>query len=139
MASRPLPPSPAVRRPPPEVPAPRLQQLWARLIGEPLAPQLRGQCCDRLRPAFIQRALQQALPLHTGADALLVDWRWDCLRAQVSGLVLHNSQVHPFRWWPQRDRFELRHAIARPQAITWPHLRSTKAAGSRSRSYAAQT
>jgi hypothetical protein len=115
--------------PRPERPASRLQQLWGWLIGEPIAPQLRGQYCDRLRPAFLQRALAQALPLHTSDDVLLVDWRWDSLRSHVSGLVVHNSQVHPFRWWPQLDRFELRRATVRLEAITWPRQKTCRASG----------
>ena len=95
----------------------RIRRLWAWLIGEPAPVELSGQCCDRLRPSFVRRALERVLPHHTAPDVLLVDWRWDSLGRQVRGLVWHNSQVQPFRWWPQRDRFELRGAVQRIRAI----------------------
>ena len=101
-------------------PAPRIRQAWTWLIGQPSTPELIGQCCDRLRPSFVRQALERALPLHTAPDALLVDWRWDGLRDQVSGLVLQGSQLHPFRWWPQRDCFQLRGATVQLVATTWP-------------------
>lgn len=102
-----------------EGPAPRIRQAWTWLIGQPSTPELIGQCCDRLRPSFVRQALERVLPLHTAPDALLVDWRWDSLRAHVSGLVLQGSQLHSFRWWPQRDRFELRGPTLRLVATTW--------------------
>ncbi len=74
-------------------------------------PQLSGQSCDRLRPSFLRRRLEQVLPLHTEAGAALVDWRWDCVAQRVSGVVLQNNQLRPFRWWPSRNHFELRGAI----------------------------
>jgi hypothetical protein len=40
----------------------------------------------------------------------LVDWRWDSVRQRVSGLVLENNQLRPFRWWPGLNLFELRSA-----------------------------
>ena len=73
-------------------------------------PVLRGQCCDRLRPSFLARRLEQVLPLHTAAGVALVDWRWDSVRQRVSGLVLENNQLRPFRWWPGLNLFELRNA-----------------------------
>ena len=73
-------------------------------------PQLLGQCCDRLRPSFLRRRLEQILPLHTTAGAALVDWRWDSVRQRVSGLVLEDNQLRPFRWWPSFNHFELRAA-----------------------------
>lgn len=74
-------------------------------------PQLSGQSCDRLRPSFLRRRLEQVLPLHTEAGAALVDWRWDCVAQRVSGVVLQNNQLRSFRWWPSRNHFELRGAI----------------------------
>jgi hypothetical protein len=73
-------------------------------------PQLVGQCCDRLRPSFLRRRLEQILPLHTAAGAALVDWRWDSISQRVSGLVLEDNQLRPFRWWPSFNHFELRAA-----------------------------
>jgi len=73
-------------------------------------PQLVGQSCDRLRPSFLRRRLEQILPLHTTAGAALVDWRWDSVRQRVSGLVLEDNQPRPFRWWPSFNHFELRAA-----------------------------
>lgn len=103
---------------PPSAPE-RILQLWAWLIGEPSPVRLNGQCCDRLRPRFVRLALEQVLPLHAGPDAQLVDWRWDSRMGRVQGLVLHNSQLKPFRWWPHRDHFELRAAILGIRAIGW--------------------
>ena len=71
---------------------------------------LQGQCCDRLRPSFLGRRLEQILPLHTAAGVALVDWRWDSVRQRVSGLVLQENQLRPFRWWPGLNHFELRSA-----------------------------
>ena len=73
--------------------------------------QLVGQCCDRLRPSFLRRRLEQLLPLHTAAGAALVDWRWDSVCQRVNGVVLQDNQLLPFRWWPSHNRFELRAAI----------------------------
>jgi len=70
-------------------------------------PELVGQCCDRLRPSFLRRRLEQILPLHTTAGAALVDWRWDSVRQRVSGLVLEDNQLRPFRCWPSSIHFEL--------------------------------
>jgi hypothetical protein len=74
-------------------------------------PELAGQCCDRLRPSFLRRRLEQTLPLYTAPGAALVDWRWDSMRQRVSGLVLQNNQLRPFRWWPRFNQFELRAVI----------------------------
>jgi hypothetical protein len=74
-------------------------------------PQLVGQCCDRLRPSFLRRRLEQILPLHTAAGAALVDWRWDSVSQRVSGVVLEDNQLKPFRWWPRFNHFELRAAF----------------------------
>ena len=71
---------------------------------------LQGQCCDRLRPSFLGRRLEQILPLHTAAGAALVDWRWDSVSKRVSGVVLEDNQLRPFRWWPGLNHFELRGA-----------------------------
>ena len=71
---------------------------------------LQGQCCDRLRPSFLGRRLEQILPLHTAAGVALVDWRWDSVRQRVSGVVLQENQLRPFRWWPGLNLFELRSA-----------------------------
>ena len=76
-------------------------------------PQLVGQCCDRLRPSFLRLRLEQILPLHTAAGAALVDWRWDSVSQRVSGVVLEDNQLRPFRWWPNLNRFELREAFLR--------------------------
>ena len=73
--------------------------------------QLVGQCCDRLRPSFLRRRLEQFLPLHTAAGAALVDWRWDSVCQRVNGVVLQDNQLSPFRWWPSLNKFELRAAI----------------------------
>ena len=73
--------------------------------------QLVGQCCDRLRPSFLRRRLEQLLPLHTAAGAALVDWRWDSVYQRVSGVVLQDNELLPFRWWPSHNRFEVRPAI----------------------------
>ena len=73
--------------------------------------QLVGQCCDRLRPSFLRRRLEQLLPLHTAAGAALVDWRWDSVSQRVNGVVLQDNQLRTFRWWPSHNRFELRRAI----------------------------
>ena len=70
-----------------------------------------GQCCDRLRPSFLRRRLEQLLPLHTAAGAALVDWRWDSVCQRVNGVVLQDNQLLPFRWWPSLNQFELRAAI----------------------------
>ena len=70
-----------------------------------------GLCCDRLRPSFLRRRLEQLLPLHTAAGASLVDWRWDSVCQRVNGVVLQDNQLLPFRWWPSHNRFELRTAI----------------------------
>ena len=70
-----------------------------------------GLCCDRLRPSFLRRRLEQLLPLHTAAGAALVDWRWDSVCQRVNGVVLQDNQLLPFRWWPSLNRFELRAAI----------------------------
>lgn len=78
---------------------------------------LRGQCCDRLRPSFVGRALAQALLVHTAPGAAVVDWSWDALRQRVSGVLLQNNELRGFRWWPAEDRFELRSAIARIQPL----------------------
>lgn len=74
------------------------------------APQRLGPCCDRLRPSFLRRRLEQLLPLHTAAGAALVDWRWDSVSQRVSGVVLEDNQLRPFRWWPSLNQFELRAA-----------------------------
>jgi len=66
--------------------------------------------CDRLRPSFLRRRLEQILPLHTTAGAALVDWRWDSVTKRVSGLVLEDNQLRHFRWWPGLNHFELRSA-----------------------------
>lgn len=79
--------------------------------------QLRGQCCDRLRPSFLRRRLEQTLPLHTAAGAALVDWRWDNRAQCVSGLVLENNQLRAFRWWPGLNRFLLHQAILQIGAL----------------------
>ena len=50
--------------------------------------QLVGQCCDRLRPSFLRRRLEQLLPLHTAAGAALVEWRWDSVCQRVNGVML---------------------------------------------------
>jgi hypothetical protein len=73
-------------------------------------PQLVGQCCDQLRPSFLRRRLEKILPLHTSAGAALVDWRWDSVSQRVSGVVLEDNQLRPFRWWPSLNTFELRAA-----------------------------
>ena len=73
--------------------------------------QLVGKCCDRLRPSFLRRRLEVLLPLHTAAGAALVDWRWDSVCQRVSGVVLQENELLPFRWWPNQNRFELRAAI----------------------------
>jgi hypothetical protein len=71
------------------------------------SPPLRGQCCDRLRPSFLKRRLEQVLPLHTDAGAALVHWSWDIAVQQVSGVVLERNQLRRFRWWPAINHFEL--------------------------------
>jgi hypothetical protein len=76
-------------------------------------PTLQGQCCDRLRPSFLRRRLERTLPLHTEPGAALVDWRWDSVYQRVSGVVLQNNQLRPFRWWPSLNHFELRGVILR--------------------------
>jgi len=95
----------------------RLQRRIQRLLERHSNRHLRGQCCDRLRPSFVGRALAQALLVHTAPGAALVDWSWDALRQQVSGLLLTNNEVRRFRWWPAEDRFELRSAIVRIQPV----------------------
>jgi hypothetical protein len=42
-----------------------------------------------------------------------VDWRWDSVYQRVSGVVLQNNQLRPFRWWPSLNHFELRGVILR--------------------------
>jgi hypothetical protein len=79
--------------------------------------QLVGQCCDRLRPSFLRRRLEQLLPLHTAAGSALVDWRWDSVCQRVNGVVLQDNQLLPFRWWPSLNRFELRAAILQIRAL----------------------
>jgi hypothetical protein len=69
--------------------------------------QLRGQCCDPLRPSFLRRRLEQTMPLQTADGAALVYWRWDNRAQCVSGLVLENNQMRAFRWWPGLNRFLL--------------------------------
>ena len=86
----------------------RRSQQGSPPAGSPVP--LQGQCCDRLRPSFLARRLEQILPLHTAAGVALVDWRWDSVRQRVNGLVLENNQLRPFRWWPGSNRFELRAA-----------------------------
>jgi hypothetical protein len=54
---------------------------------------LQGQCCDRLRPSFLRRRLEQTLPLHTAPAAALVDWRWDSVYQRVNGVLLQNNQL----------------------------------------------
>jgi hypothetical protein len=67
--------------------------------------QLRGQCCDRRRPSFLRRRLEQTLLLHTAAGAALVDWRWDNRAQHVSGLEMENNQLRASSWWPGLNRF----------------------------------
>ena len=40
-----------------------------------------------------------------------MDWRWDSVCQRVNGVVLQDSQLRPFRWWPSLNKFELRAAI----------------------------
>jgi hypothetical protein len=79
--------------------------------------QLRGQCCDRLRPSFLRRRLEQTLPLHTAAGAALVDWHWDNRVQCVSGLLLEHNQLRAFSWWPGLNRFLLHQAILQIDAL----------------------
>lgn len=95
----------------------RLQRQIRRRIQRHSSRHLSGQCCDRLRPSFVGRALGQALLVHTAPGADLVDWNWDALRQRVSGVLLQNNELRRFRWWPLEDRFELRAAIVRLQPM----------------------
>jgi hypothetical protein len=108
--------------PPTDAPMSKRRGAWLaaidRLLGSRQGTpqlQLQGQCCDRLRPSFVGRALEKALLAKQGPGAALVDWHWDTLRQRVSGVVLQNNELRPFCWWPMGNRLELRDAITRIQ------------------------
>ncbi len=80
--------------------APRLQavleQIGAWVLDQPLQPELRGQCCDRLRPAQVHRDLQAALARCAMDAYTLVEWRWDARQGRVQRLALAERPVAAF-------------------------------------------
>jgi hypothetical protein len=86
------------------------QLLLAWVLDQPpAAAVLSGQCCDRLRPSFVRRALDRCLQQHSAHSELaLVDWRWEARSGEVSGLVLQRGVLQRFRWSPAQHRLALR-------------------------------
>ena len=68
---------------------------WALDLQAP--PALEHQCCDRLRPAWIRRDLDQAVQKLGGA---LISWQWSGLRQCADGYLLIANQICSFRWIP---------------------------------------
>ena len=92
--------------------APRLQavleQIGAWVLDQPLQPELRGQCCDRLRPAQVHRDLQAALARCAMDAYTLVEWRWDARQGRVQGWLWQSGQLQRFHWCRSSGRLTLR-------------------------------
>jgi hypothetical protein len=92
-------------------PAPRLraalEQIGAWVLDQPLPPPLEGQCCDRLRPAQIERELLHSLE-ESGVDiSCLVDWRWDAHQGHARGWLWQAGALQRFRWWRHSGQLSL--------------------------------
>ena len=92
-------------------PAPRLiaalEQIGAWVLDQPVPPPLEGQCCDRLRPAQIQRELLHSLEM-SGVDiSCLVDWRWDAHQCHVKGWLWQAGTLQLFLWWRHSGQLSL--------------------------------
>lgn len=84
-----------------------LQHTIRWVLDQPQAPELVGQCCDRLRPAPVLRELEQALQRCGNGLVTLVDWRWDGRLGCAEGFLWRNHEVQRFLWWRASDRLEL--------------------------------
>lgn len=85
-----------------------LQRSLAWVLDQPIAAELRGQCCDRLRPAGIRQQMQQALSRRSLGGCTLVEWRWDLQQGRVEGWLWQNGLLRHFFWWRRNDRLVLR-------------------------------
>jgi hypothetical protein len=84
-----------------------LQRLGCWVLAVPMPAPLHGQCCDRLRPRWIARALELELRLQLPEGSALVDWRWEQSSDVVSGVVLQANRLQHFCWIPSLKRFAL--------------------------------
>ncbi len=107
-----------------------LQRLWCWVLAVPMSPPLEGQCCDRLRPCWIARALELELMLQLPEGSALVDWRWERRSDVVSGVVLQANRLQHFCWIPSLKRF-----VLQPLAVFSRQERSLKVVRTTGRSH----
>jgi hypothetical protein len=95
--------------------APRLRAVvrssWAWVLDQPVPPVLNGQCCDRLRPAQVQRELDAALTRHELDGCAVVEWRWDQRQGRAEGWIWQRGSLRRFRWWRQSGELSLREQL----------------------------
>jgi len=77
-----------------------LKRLRCWVLDQPPPPPLLGQCCDRLRPRFLARALERKLLEEQLVDGVVVDWRWDSRSGKVQGLLWRGQRLEQFHWLP---------------------------------------
>ena len=87
---------------------PALQQISAWVLDQPLPLDLRGQCCDRLRPGPIGQELREALRANGHGSSELLEWHWDQRTRRAEGWLWHQGVVHHFRWWRREGRLQVR-------------------------------
>lgn len=92
----------------------RVAAVLAWVLDEAPPVPLRGQRCDRLRPAFIREQLIAAINAQR-SGAAVIDWHWDAGSQSVAGLLLNGCGVHDFRWWPTSGEISLRARIGLQQ------------------------
>jgi hypothetical protein len=88
-----------------------LQRSWAWVLDQPLAEELNGQSCDRLRPAQVRRDLEAALSQSAMGGCTLVEWRWDQRQGRVEGWLWERSLLQRFHWWRHSGRLTLRQQL----------------------------
>jgi hypothetical protein len=84
-----------------------LRSSWAWVLDQPVPPELNGQCCDRLRPAQVQRELDAALNRDELGGCSLVEWRWDQHQGRAEGWIWQRGSLQRFRWWRQSGELRL--------------------------------
>lgn len=97
----------------------RLAAVLAWVLDEAPPVPLRGQRCDRQRPAFIRQQLIDAINAER-RGAAVIDWRWDAGSQSVAGLLLNSCGVHDFQWRPATGEISLSPRIGLQQTEWLP-------------------
>ena len=88
--------------------APALERISAWVLDRPLAPELLGQCCDRLRPAPVGLELRAALRAQGHGASELLEWHWDQRQGRAEGWLWQQGLVQHFRWCRRDGRLAVR-------------------------------